>query len=145
LRRLGLEEHVTEVLSTEVSLPAAGQGALAIEAFRESRGWAAAAPLDDADTSACVRAERAVLAKLVGSCTVPLAAYAVRDRGAIHLRAMLGGPDGKNGVRVVRVEARGKHPEELGATVAAKLLDAGAGPLLEAARTQAAGLPAPRR
>ena len=145
LRRLGLEEHVTEVLPVEVSLPAAGQGALAIEALRGSRGWTAAAPLDDADTAACVRAERAVLAKLTGSCTVPLAAYAVRERGAVHLRAMIGGPDRKGGVRVVRAEARGEHPEELGATVAAKLLDAGAGPLLEAARTQAGGLPAPKR
>ena len=145
LRRLGLEEHVTEVLPVEVSLPAAGQGALAIEALRGSRGWTAAAPLDDGDTAACVRAERAVLAKLAGSCTVPLAAYAVRDGRALHLRAMLGGPDGKGGVRVVRAEARGDDPEELGATVAAKLLDAGAGPLLEATRAQAGGLPAPKR
>jgi len=45
----------------------------------------------------------------------------------------------------VRAEARGEHPEELGAAVAAKLVDAGAGPLLEAARSQAGGLPAPKR
>jgi hydroxymethylbilane synthase len=145
LRRLGLEEHVTEVLPVEVSLPAAGQGALAIEALRGSRGWTAAAPLDDPATSPCVRAERALLAKLAGGCTLPLAAYAVRDGKDLHLRAALGGPDGRGGMRVLRAEARGEHPEELGAQVAAKLLDAGAAPLLEAARAQAGGLAAPKR
>ena len=145
LRRLGLEEHVTEVLPVEVSLPAAGQGALAIEARRGSRGFSAAAPLDDAETSICVRAERALLAKLSGGCTLPLAAYAARDGAGLHLRAALGGPDGSGGVKLVRAEGRGAQPEELGAQVAAKLLAAGAGPLLEAARAQAGGLPAPKR
>jgi hydroxymethylbilane synthase len=146
LRRLGLEEHVTEVLPVEVSLPAAGQGALAIEALRGGRGWEAGSALDDAPTSACVRAERAVLAKLAGGCTVPLAAYAVRDEsGTLHLRAVLGGFDAKSGVCVIRAEGRGRVPEELGAEVAMKLVDAGAGPLLESARAQATGLPPPKR
>jgi len=102
-------------------------------------------PLDDPGTSPCVRAERAVLAKLAGGCTVPLAAYAVREGNGLHLRAALGGPDAGGGVRVLRAEARGSDPEELGAQVAAKLLDAGAAPLLDAARTQPGGLPAPKR
>src|SRR5205823_7376748 len=59
LRRLGLEEHVTEILPVELSLPAAGQGSLAIEVQRGSPGEAAASPLDDSTTSRCVRAERA--------------------------------------------------------------------------------------
>ena len=145
LRRLGLEEHVTEVLPIEVCLPAAGQGALAIEARRSSRGWAAASPLDDPGISPSVRAERALLAKLSGGCTLPLAAYAAREGAALHLRAALGGPDGRGGTKVVRAEARGGSPEELGAQVAARLLEAGAAPLLDAARAQAGGLPAPRR
>jgi hydroxymethylbilane synthase len=146
LRRLGLEEHVTEVLPVEVSLPAAGQGALAIEALRGGRGFEAASPLDDAAIAACVRAERAVLTRLAGGCTVPLAAYAVRDgSGALHLRAMLGGYGTNGGVRVIRAEGRGRVPEELGAEVAATLLESGAGPLLESARAQAGGLPAPTR
>jgi len=145
LRRLGLEEHVTEVLPIEVSLPAAGQGALAIEARRSTPGWAAASPLDDPAISPCVRAERALLAKLSGGCTLPLAAYAAWECETLHLRAALGGPDGRGGTQVVRAQGRGAHPEELGAQVAAKLLDAGAAPLLEAARAQAGGLPAPKR
>src|SRR3989442_1148035 len=99
LRRLGLEAQVTEVLAVEFSLPAPGQGALAIEAIRGSAGFAATVPLDDAPTAQCVRAERAVLARLAGGCTVPVAAYAVLEGDhRIWLRAVLGGPDGHGGV-----------------------------------------------
>src|SRR4029077_9866003 len=77
LRRLGLESQATEILPLELSLPAAGQGALAIETLRGSRGYEATAPLDDANTSRCVRAERAVLARLAGGGTVPGAGPAV--------------------------------------------------------------------
>ena len=146
LRRLGLEEHVTQVLPVELSLPAAGQGALAIEALRGSRAGSSAAALDDAVVARCVRAERALLAKLAGGCTLPLAAYAVEIApGTLHLRAALGGPGGKGGVRLVRAEARGADPDALGAQVASALLEAGAGPLLEAARAQAGGLSTARR
>jgi hydroxymethylbilane synthase len=144
LRRLGLEEHVTEILPIELSLPAAGQGALAIEAMRGGRGEKAAAPLDDANISRCVRAERAVLARLAGSCTVPIAAHAVLENGSLWLRAALGGPDG-GGVRVVRAEGRGTDPDALGSRVAEDLLSRGGGPLLDASRTQVSGLPAPKR
>jgi hydroxymethylbilane synthase len=147
LRRLGLESQVTEVLALELSLPAAGQGALAIEAVRGSPGHAATAPLDDKATALCVRAERAVLARLSGGCTVPVAAYAVLEGEQLWLRALLGGPDGRGGVEMVRAERRGPtlDPESLGQSVGEALLDAGGGMLLEAARSQAQGLPAPKR
>lgn len=145
LRRLGLEEQVTEILSIELCLPAAGQGALAIEAVRGARGEAATAPLDDAAVSRCVRAERALLARLAGGCTVPVAAYATRSGEQLFLRAALGGPDGQGGVTLLRAEARGVEPEALGMQVGEALLSKGGGPLLEAARSQSFGLPAPKR
>ena len=145
LRRLGLEEHVTEILSVELSLPAAGQGALAIEALRGTRGEAATAPLDDGKVSRCVRAERAVLARLAGGCTVPVAAYATLQGEQLFLRAALGGPDGRSGITVLRAEARGLEPVALGIKVGEALLEQGGGPLLEAARSQSGGLPAPKR
>src|SRR5882672_4715206 len=147
LRRLGLESQVTEVLALELSLPAAGQGALAIEAVRGSPGHAATAPLDDKATALCVRAERAVLARLSGGCTVPVAAYALLEGEQLWLRALPGGPDGRGGVEMVRAERRGPtlDPESLGQSVGEALLDAGGGMLLEAARSQAQGLPAPKR
>jgi len=145
LRRLGLEQHVTEVLPLELSLPAGGQGALAIETVRGSAAEAACAPLEDAQTARCVRAERALLAHLAGSCTVPIAAYAVVETdGSLRLRAALGGPvDGK--VKVLRAEGSGREPEALGVAVAEDLLGKGAAVLLEASRAQAGGLPAPKR
>ncbi len=145
LRRLGLEEHVTEVLPVTLSLPAAGQGALAIEAMEGSKGFQATVPLDDAGTARCVRAERAVLARLAGGCTVPVAAYAVAEDGQLWLRAALGGPDARGGVALVRAEARGTDPESLGRSVGEALLAKGGAPLLEAARSGASGLPAPKR
>jgi len=147
LRRLGLEEQVTEVLPVELSLPAAGQGALAIETGRGSKGFEATAPLNDAATADCVRAERAVLARLAGGCTVPVAAYAVLEGQTLWLRAVLGGPEEESGVRLVRAEMRGprSRPEPLGRAVGQALLDGGGAPLLEAARSQAQGLPAPKR
>ena len=147
LRRLGLEAQVTEILPIELSLPAAGQGALAIETLRASPAFEATLPLDDIPTARCVRAERAVLARLGGGCTVPVAAYAVLEGERLWLRAALGGPDGNGGVKLIRAERRGPaaEPEALGTAVAEALLDIGGAPLLEAARSQAQGLPAPKR
>ena len=145
LRRLGLEDRATEILPVELSLPAAGQGALAIETVSGSRGDRAAAPLDDPATSRCVRAERAVLARLQGGCTVPVAAYAEISGDQIWLRALLGGPDASGRIALVRAESHGREPEILGRAVAEDLLTKGGEPLLEAARAQPGGLPAPRR
>jgi hydroxymethylbilane synthase len=134
LRRLGLADKATEILPVELSLPAAGQGALAVEVLRGSRGEKAASPLDDAATSRCVRAERAVLLRLAGGCTVPVAAYAVQEGQVLWLRAVLGGPDGRGGVTVLRAEARGDDPDRLGRAVAEALLEKGGAPLLAAAK-----------
>ena len=133
LRRLGLDAHATELLEVDLSLPAAGQGALAVEVLSGSRAEAACAPLDDPGTSRCVRAERAVLARLAGGCTVPIGAYAVEEGPLVWLRAILGGPDGRGGVALLRAEARGDSPERLGTRVAEDLLARGGGPLLDAA------------
>jgi hydroxymethylbilane synthase len=145
LRRLGLEQHVTEVLPVDLSLPAAGQGALAIEAVRGSAGDEASSQLDDLSTALCVRAERALLARLAGGCTVPVAAYAILEGNVLWLRAALGGPEGNGGVTVVRAEGRGSDPDTLGRSVGEALLSKGGAPLLEAAKSQAGGLPAPKR
>ena len=53
------------------------------------------APLDDAPTHVCVRAERALNARLHGGCQVPIAAHAEIVDGALRMRAMVGSPDGR--------------------------------------------------
>ncbi|WP_437939899.1 hydroxymethylbilane synthase [Sorangium sp. So ce341] len=108
LKRLGLADRATEVLSPEVSLPAIGQGALGIECRAEDAGVRGVlAALADRETTVCVTAERAVMAAVEGSCRTPVAAYAVRDGGALWLRALLAEPDGS---RLRRAERRVPWP-----------------------------------
>lgn len=130
LKRLDLAARIRAMLEPEQSLPAPGQGALAIECREDRvdlRWWLA--PLDDAATSACVRAERALSRSLSGSCQLPLAAYAVANGTEIRLRGLVAMPDGS---RVVRAESSGSSatPEELGETLAAQLRALGADAIL---------------
>jgi len=134
LKRLGLGGRIRAVLEPEESLPAVGQGALAIEC-RDGRPElvAALAPLHDAATAACVRAERAVSRALGGSCTVPLAAHAALTNGALELRGLVASPDG---TRIARGEARGDAgaPEFVGEALAAALRARGADEILASLR-----------
>ena len=130
LMRLGLKGRVRSVLPSEVSLPAAGQGALGIECLggrHDLLDWLR--PLDDADTSACVRAERAVARALAGSCEVPLGAYAEMRGGQLWLRGFVARPDGS---RIVRAERDGvaADAEALGYALAEDLRAQGADAIL---------------
>jgi hydroxymethylbilane synthase len=132
LTRLGLGERIRAVLPAEASLPAAGQGALGIEVLSsrpEMAQWLA--PLDDAATAACVRAERAVSRALAGSCEVPLGAYAEMRDGSIYLRGFVALPDGS---RIARAELTGApaQAEDLGLQLAEALRAQGADEILAA-------------
>lgn len=130
LVRLGLAARIRSRLSLEESLPAPGQGALGIEclAAREDIQQMLA-PLADAATAQCVRAERAVSRALGGSCTLPLGAYAVMHDGKLDLTALVASEDGR---RVLRARAAGSDPEEVGARAARSLRDQGADAVLGA-------------
>ena len=132
LTRLGLGERIRAVLPAEDSLPAAGQGALGIEALAlrvDVAAWVA--PLNDPDTAACVRAERAVSRALAGSCEVPLGAFAEKRGGNLYLRGFVASPDG---TRVAQAELSGDcgDPEALGTQMAAELRARGATEILAA-------------
>jgi len=132
LTRLGLGSRIRAVLPAELSLPSAGQGALGIEALASRPELAAwLAPLNDAETAACVRAERAAARALGGSCEVPLGTYAVQREGRIWLRGFVATPDGS---RIARAELRGAadDPETLGLQLAADLRSKGADAILAA-------------
>ena len=96
LKRLGLEQNITEILSTEMMLPAPGQGIVAVETRkRDMRSQEYLVALNDAAACACANAERAVLAALDGSCRTPIAALAEIDsQSRLTLRARLLRPDG---------------------------------------------------
>lgn len=98
LDRLGRAD-VGAAIPVETMLPAPAQGAVGIEARRddaEVRGWLAA--IDHATTSACVRAERALLARLGADCRSPVAALAIPIEGGMRLRAQLLTPEGTESV-----------------------------------------------
>ena len=97
LKRLGWEARATEVLSPELSLPAIGQGALGIECRDgDAETRAVLGRMTHPETSICIAAERAVMAAVEGSCRLPVAAYAVREGDAVHLRGLLADADGTN-------------------------------------------------
>jgi len=132
LKRLGLAHRITELLSPEVSLPAAGQGALGVECRAGHEDLAGLlAPLNHLETAQCVAAERALLRALAGSCNVPLGAYAQARGDRLRLRGFVGAPDG---TRVVSGELEGPagDPEELGAALAQRLIADGAAEILAA-------------
>jgi hydroxymethylbilane synthase len=132
LKRLGLETRIRSALSIEESLPAAGQAALGIECLAGRADLLELLkPLEDRDTSACVRAERQVNLAFGGSCTIPLGAYAEIAGGKMRLRAIVAAPDGKHAVRA-EGEGATTGAEELGRRVADQLRERGAGEILAA-------------
>lgn len=131
LKRLGLAERIRGLIEPEDSLPAPGQGALAIEC-REDRADVRAmlAGLNHAASAACVMAERATSRALSGSCQVPLAAFATQAHGQLRLRGLVATQDGAT---VLRAEVAGEpaRAESLGAELAQALRAQGAERILE--------------
>jgi hydroxymethylbilane synthase len=132
LKRLGLGERIRDLISSDDSLPAVGQGALGIECRSDRTDMTALlAPLHHADTAACVLAERAMSRALSGSCQVPLGGFAEVQGRQMRMRGFVATPDGK---RMLRAEQIGSvdAPEALGDLVAQALLKQGAGEILAA-------------
>ncbi len=95
LKRLGMEGVATQVISSEIMLPAVAQGAIGIELRDDDeRARAAVAALNHEESAICVSVERAFLGELDGSCHTPIAGLAELDRGRVSLRALVARPDG---------------------------------------------------
>lgn len=132
LERLGFSGRIRQGLGTDDWVPAPGQGAVGIEC-REGDEWLheQLSALQDADTATCVRAERAVTWRLEGSCQVPIGAHAHLADGQLHLRAMVGWPDGTGVIRGERTGEPGRA-EDLGDDLGRELLERGGGDILRA-------------
>ena len=142
LKRLGLPQRIRMLLEPETSLPAAGQGAMAIEILSGARSdgvdlRAVLAPLNHADTASAVLAERKVSRIFGGSCQIPLAAFATVHDGQLRLRAMVATPDGKRSAHA-EVAGSAEQPEYLGEQVAELLTRQDANAILAACRLDAA-------
>ncbi len=130
LKRLEYHDRITHLLEPEESLPSVGQGAIGIECRSDDeRVKELIAPLDDRDTAVRVGCERAMNNRLNGGCQVPIAGYALLDGDEIHLRGLVGRPEGD---RMLREELRGPvaDAERIGRTVAERLLERGADEIL---------------
>lgn len=137
LIRLGFEARIRTRIEPELSLPAVGQGAIAIECREgDAAVLALIEGLAHADSNDRVRAERAFNHRLEGGCQVPLAAHALLEGENLHLRGLVGAVDGS---RLLRGEIRGlrTQAERLGVALADDLLARGAGELLAQAQQHA--------
>jgi hydroxymethylbilane synthase len=116
LKRLGLESRIRAIFEPEQMLPAAGQGALGIE-VRTDRADVAKAltALAHAPTWRAVAAERAVSRVMGGSCSMPLAAYAIWEGEELNIRAIWGDPDG---AKPLAKAQRSGRADDLAAAVA---------------------------
>jgi hydroxymethylbilane synthase len=133
LKRLGFAERIAALLDPSESLPAIGQGALALECPAEREDVIAAlAPLADLGTMLATNAERAFGRTLGGDCRTPLAAYAIERNGELWLRALIASRDGRKvlrGERAVRC-AGTDDARALGAALGKELLERGAAAIL---------------
>ena len=137
LRRLGREDEISFLLDPQQVTPAAGQGALALQA-REDDGEArqAAAALSDEAALAELTAERAAVAALDASCNTPIGIHARRDGERIGIEGFAGLPDGSEWVRD-RLDGDAGNPAALGKELAQRMIAAGAADILERAETRA--------
>lgn len=130
VERLGLQQEIAEVLSTDALLPAPGQGAIAVQCRGDDeRLVSLLQAVDDVELHACVTAERALLAALGGGCSAPIGALAlsVGGPGTYRLVARVTAPDG---TKVLQGEESGSDAERLGRLLAARLRNQGARELL---------------
>jgi hydroxymethylbilane synthase len=137
LRRLGREGEASFALSAELMTPAAGQGALVLQArIEDEASTAAAAAIGDETTLRELTAERATVALLEATCASPIGVHAKVDDGRIEVDAFVGLPDGSEWIRD-RIEGAAEDPGAAGALLAERLLGAGAREILDRAEALA--------
>ena len=125
LIRLGEEDRITELISSEDSLPAIGQGVVCVESrVNDTAVLDSIRHLRDEETTVAVTAERALLKRLNGGCQVPLAGFARLRGETLSLTGMLARPDGSD---LLRMEIHGSTEEarQLGTQLGERLLNAG--------------------
>jgi hydroxymethylbilane synthase len=131
VKRLGLEERITEIIPTDISLPAIGQGALGIETrLNDKMVEEQIQFLNDKDSWIAVSAERAFLKKLEGGCQVPIAAFGRMVDSTLRIDGLVGTIDGKRLIRH-HVEGSPEKAEHLGIELAEILLCKGAKEILD--------------
>jgi hydroxymethylbilane synthase len=131
LDRLGWSQKITEPLSTEISLPAVGQGAIAIESrVKDQEAAEILGKLDDLETRTAIIAERALLSAMQGGCQVPMGAWARLERSELLIEAVVCSVDGTQYVRK-KASAPPDQAAQLGEHMARVLIEGGARAILD--------------
>ena len=132
LKRLGLENRVTQVLPFSICLPAIGQGALAVETRAgDNEILALTKCLDDAATRCAVTAERSFLRRIEGGCQIPVGVYGETEPdNVLSLEALISTTDGRT---LYRRQLKGTHENSaaLGTQLAEQLLADGGKKILQ--------------
>jgi hydroxymethylbilane synthase len=130
LRRLGREAEIGFRIPEDRMVPAAGQGALALQVRRGDEVNAAAVrAIGDATAFAELRAERACFTRLEADCSTPIGVHAKLSGNVLRIGAFVGLPNGGEWIRD-ELDADVADPEAAGTELATRLLGAGAADLL---------------
>jgi hydroxymethylbilane synthase len=130
IERLKLNKHISSFISTDLMLPAVGQGALAIETREDNQLDECVSSIHHQDTYIAVQAERCLLGILEGGCQVPIGALAEVKPSGLYLEAFVGSLDGSLSFRK-KTRGSKNHPNVLGKQLAKDLLKAGAKEILD--------------
>jgi len=136
LKRINLENRITEIFPMKWMLPAIGQGAIGIETRTGDQGTLSLVEhINDPVTHGCLLAERSLLTELEGNCQIPLAGYCINKVKELHLKSALCDPEGKS---LIEYEARAQphNAVSLGKESAEWLLNNGGDQILQ--KSQAA-------
>ncbi|ACZ12342.1 hydroxymethylbilane synthase [Sulfurospirillum deleyianum] len=131
IKRLGLQEEVRYFtpISKEVMIPASGQAALGIEIVDNAEVERLVSVLKDEDAMIETRVERDFVTLLEGGCQVPIGVNAEVTQESLHVKAILGLPDGSQMMCEV-MSGKREEFETLGKVLAQKVIDKGAKELL---------------
>ena len=132
LKRLGLEDQITQVFKADEMIPAVGQGALAIECRADDAEMLdMLAPINDEATRYAVEGERSFLRQLNGGCQVPMGVHGTINKGQLTLKAMIASLDGKT-VYEGEISGPAKKGEILGKNLAKALYEEGGKRIVDA-------------
>ena len=136
VERMGWGDRITEYLSTDISLPAVGQGSIGIEIREDDREvFDVIQKLNHFPSQAAISAERAMLKKLEGGCQIPIGALGTIIGDRLTLKGVVAGLDGRELIKC-SVSGSVDEPALLGNQLAAELIEMGADKILKSVRQE---------
>lgn len=134
LQRLGLEERITQVIDTDLMLPAVSQGAIGIESREHDPEMDAILEvINDDETMTITRAERIFLRLMEGGCQIPIGCFSEKNGDSVRMIGMVADLTGK---RIIKKSAQGElqNVDELAGQIAREMLASGAKEILDEIR-----------